>query len=51
MMAVMSLARGKLSNLLVHKVVPLSLMRGLVSFAKLYEWLNCESGAEKSLCI
>lgn len=41
-------SKGKLSNLLVHKVVPLSLMRGLVSFAKLHEWLNCER-AEKIL--
>ena len=37
---------GKLRNLLVHKVVPLSLIKGMVSFAKLCELLNYESKGE-----
>lgn len=40
--------RGKLSNLPVHKVVPLSLIKGMLSFAKLCELLNCESGQKKN---
>lgn len=43
--------RGKLSNLLVHKVVPLSLIKVMVSFGKLCELLNCKSGGKNSCLI
>lgn len=43
--------RGKLSNLLACKVVPLSLMKGMESFAKLCELLSCKSRKRNSVCL
>lgn len=44
--------RGKLSNLLACKVVPLSLMKGMESSSsKLCELLSCESRKRNSVCL